>query len=81
MERIKILHKARFRLKDRGLSMKGWARVNGFTPTLVFMFFHAKTGTSGSPFTKSYDIEQALKRDGLWPSEEELAAMEAEEGA
>jgi len=72
MERLKILHKIRYRLKDRNLSMRKWAAEKELPYTLVVQFLTNKAGKSNNPFTKCADIEVALKKDGLWPTPEEL---------
>lgn len=72
MDRLKMLHKIRYKLKDRNLSMRRWALEQNLPYTLVVQFLTNKAGKSGSPFTKCADIEAALKADGLWPTPEEL---------
>lgn len=72
MDRLKMLHMIRFKMKGRKISMRAWAIDKGLPYTLVQQFLANKAGKSGSPFTICADIEAALKKDGLWPTPEEL---------
>lgn len=69
-----VSHEIRSRLMLRGLTIRKWAAMHGLPYTHVYQVIVGDLGKLGSPFTKSYAIQQLLKSEGLWPTDEEKAA-------
>lgn len=65
-----VIHKMRSRKPK--VTVKGWAMKNGFKPDTVYKAIHGTRGGVRSN-SESAKIITALKRDGFWPTPEEIA--------
>jgi hypothetical protein len=67
-------NKIRSALMFKELTIRKWALSHNFPYTLTYQVVMGDCGKLQSPFTKSYKIQQALKAEGFWPEDEEIAA-------
>lgn len=53
------------KLREKGYSVRGWARVNGFNPVTVFQYIYKQGGYKGIRGEVAKKIKNALKREGI----------------
>ncbi len=63
-----------FKLRLARQSVKGWALENGYKPDTVYKTIHGRRGTVRDR-GESVRIRAHLKRDGFWPTEDEVASV------
>lgn len=54
------------RLRKKGFTVRGWARVHGFNPSTVFQFIYKQGGYKGIRGEIAENIKKALKDEGVW---------------
>jgi N-acetyl-anhydromuramyl-L-alanine amidase AmpD len=53
------------RLREKGYTVRGWARVNGFNPVTVFQYIYRQGGYKGIRGEIANKIKEALKKEGV----------------